>query len=300
MRTGFALRHPAVPGALRAVGDTAARLARGGLSPRPRLAYVAGAYPELSETFVLEELREFSRQAGAPPVFAMFEGDGRLDGAPPARMLGATTRAQRARAAVMLALLHPLRTAATLAMPSRRLGARPRELLALAPNARELAGVRHVHCHFATDPATHAGRLASLTGASWSLTAHAYDIYLIQDRLERKLASARFTVTPTEANRGHLLARHGADPRGSTCCGSGSTSTASAASVPTIRMARSSPWARLVPKKGFHLLVEASALAAGPIPPVLIAGEGPERERLEALIDSTRGAGGAGRRACSR
>ena len=280
MRASFALTHPRIPGAFRAVGDTVGRLARGDLDCRPRLVYVVGAYPQLSESFVLDELRELRRQGQDAPVLAMFEGDGALAGAPPASYIGGATRAQRARALGSLLASHPVRTAAAFALPSRRLGARPGELVGLAPVARSVLGVRHIHAHFATEPATEARRLAALTGASFSFTAHAYDIHLIQDRLDEKLRAASFVATPTEWNRRVLAARagssagklhrlpngidlelfrrrHAYDPGG-----------------PLVAIGR------LVPKKGFDVLLNALALLGDDAPALLLVGDGPERDRL--------------------
>ncbi len=116
----------------------------------------------------------------------------------------------------------------------------------------------HLHAHFAHGPATVALYAAALTGASHSFTAHAKDIYLQEeDFLRKKLREARFVVTCTGFNRATL---EGVEP---------------AAEIHRIyhgvdlEMFRPRPEAprspeprilsvgRLVPKKGFGVLVRA-------------------------------------------
>jgi glycosyltransferase involved in cell wall biosynthesis len=284
-RLHFAARHPRVPGAAPAVRRAARRVLREPRAAAPRLAYVAGAYPQLSETFVLDEIRELGRQSSAPAVVAVMPGDGRLDGAPPAVYLGTTTRGQRLRATAMLLSRHPMRTTRALASPSRRLGGSLSDMLALAPYARGLHEVRHVHAHFATDPATIGRRLAALTGAGFSFTAHAYDIHLVRDHLDEKLAAARMVVVGNDFNRRWLREHAPADAHKIRLVRHG---------VDLDRFRRRLPYdpdgplvavARLVPKKGLPTLVHAAALTSGAIPPVVVIGEGDQRAELEALID---------------
>lgn len=64
--------------------------------------------------------------------------------------------------------------------------------------------VEHIHAHFAGFPTSVAMQLAVLIKVPFSFTAHAHDIYVEQDRLTRKIASASFVVTCTGYNEKYL------------------------------------------------------------------------------------------------
>ena len=67
------------------------------------------------------------------------------------------------------------------------------------------SGIRHLHAHFATEPAGTAELVHRFTGIPYSLTCHAKDIFLSSpEGLRRKMHHATFVVTCTEANRSHL------------------------------------------------------------------------------------------------
>jgi colanic acid/amylovoran biosynthesis glycosyltransferase len=255
-----------------------------GSRPRSRLAYVSGTYPALSETFVTGELRELSRRGEEPRVFAVVRGDADLRGAPPARYVVELRKGEQLAALLGLLARRPLRTARSLLDPSRRFGGSARDMAALAPLAQALGGVKHVHAHFAGQPAAIAGRLSELTAVPFSFTAHAHDIFLEWERMAEKLSSARFAVTVCEYNRRYIEDRLPAqrDKLHVVVCG-----------VDLSEFRRSQPYAadgpivavgRLVEQKGFDHLIQAAVLAGDALPEVVIAGEGPERIRLERMI----------------
>ena len=68
--------------------------------------------------------------------------------------------------------------------------------------------VRHLHAHFAHGTTTITWHAARIAGLPFSFTGHARDIYAEhlnpKGWLRRKLLAARFVVTCTEANVGHL------------------------------------------------------------------------------------------------
>jgi len=71
--------------------------------------------------------------------------------------------------------------------------------------AMERLGIDHLHVHFANVPAATAEVAQKLTGISFSLTAHAKDIYLTDDvALDRRIRSAEFVLTCTDYNRRYL------------------------------------------------------------------------------------------------
>jgi glycosyltransferase involved in cell wall biosynthesis len=71
-------------------------------------------------------------------------------------------------------------------------------------------GVDHLHAHFATAAASLTYLVHLMDGTSYSVTAHAKDVYhrdVRPDRLRRKLEAARFVTTVSEANRRYLADR---------------------------------------------------------------------------------------------
>ncbi len=65
-------------------------------------------------------------------------------------------------------------------------------------------GVPHVHCHWATYPATVAMLVKQWCGIPYSVTAHAYDIHMMPWMLPAKLEAADFFVTCADYNRRYL------------------------------------------------------------------------------------------------
>lgn len=66
----------------------------------------------------------------------------------------------------------------------------------------------HVHAHFIDRAATVALCVGRLLRVSYSLTAHANDIYTQQPIIGEKIAESSFTVTVSEFNKAYLLERH--------------------------------------------------------------------------------------------
>ncbi len=243
-------------------------------------------YPVLSQTFVANEASTLAALghpvevvAGGRPASAPL----RLDG-PPVRYLSDETGRQRRLALLRVAARHPL-VALRDRLDRRRWSGEetPRRLRELAPAierlAKEPGTVTHVH--FAAGAALDALRVARFTGRPWSLTAHAYDIYLAPRNLREKLRSAGLVTSGCDYTVADLRAlgrsedvhrivmgvdparfrRAGPDTGGSTVIAIG----------------------RLVEKKGFIHLVRAAAQAQ--LDDVVIVGEGPLRATLEGEID---------------
>jgi len=73
-----------------------------------------------------------------------------------------------------------------------------------AANELRSRGVQHLHAHFVDRAATVAMVAGRLLNLSYSLTAHARDIYVDPVLLPEKLAGARFVATCTAYNKNHL------------------------------------------------------------------------------------------------
>jgi glycosyltransferase involved in cell wall biosynthesis len=137
--------------------------------------------------------------------------------------------------------------------------------VALADRLLDAPDVRHLHAHFAHGATTVTWFAAAITGLPFSFTGHAKDIYSEAlnpgGLLRRKLLAARFAVTCTEANRRHLQESapeavvyrlyHGLNADFARLL------NGSAPSARTDGELRLLGVGRLVPKKGFDVLVEA-------------------------------------------
>jgi glycosyltransferase involved in cell wall biosynthesis len=65
-------------------------------------------------------------------------------------------------------------------------------------------GISQIHAHFANRATVVAMVASRLLGVPYSLTAHAYDIYVSPVMLPEKMAGAQFVATCTDYNRVHL------------------------------------------------------------------------------------------------
>jgi glycosyltransferase involved in cell wall biosynthesis/aminoglycoside phosphotransferase (APT) family kinase protein len=169
------------------------------------------------------------------------------------------------------------------------------EAVALAERL-ERAGVRHLHAHYATHPATVALVISRLTGIRFSFTAHAHDIFVRRVLLGTKIREAAFVRAISRFNRDFLLDRYpdvapekiavvhvGVDPaRYEAAAADRAASAAARASAPTALVAV----AALRPYKGLSVLLDACARLAheGVAFTCQIIGEGPERQALATRI----------------
>jgi glycosyltransferase involved in cell wall biosynthesis len=203
---------------------------------------------------------------------------------------------------------HPLRLlraagAAAAQAVRARTGRRPRTVYAkdlllavgLADRVRRDGDVAHLHAHFAHRTTTVTWLAAMLLGLPFSFTGHAKDIYRgalnPAGLLARKTAAASFVVTCTAANRDHLRA---VDPRARVELVHHGLNSDFAALLTAPAPARVPPArftvigvGRLVPKKGFDVLVEAvgDLRARGLDARLVIAGEdGEETPRIRDLV----------------
>ena len=250
-----------------------------------RLAVFVDVFPELSETFILNEVKALAAEgvdvrveagrrsqrpnpeAGdAPPVVYWDEGGSR-DG-------------NRA-ALAWLCRTHPLRVLRDLAGRRRWRGDESvRPLRRLAPVVQRVAASSdHIHAHFAAGAALDAMRVSLLTGVPYSVTTHAYDIFLRPRNLDEKLERARFHAAVCDYNAEFL--RHRV-PRAA------ARMHKVVMGVDPEQFKRSSRYpggrnvlavGRLIEKKGFGYLLEAARSL--PDVHVRIVGDGPLRAELE-------------------
>jgi colanic acid/amylovoran biosynthesis glycosyltransferase len=244
-----------------------------------RILVATDRFPELSETFVGAEIDALRALGHDVRVEALWRGS-----APggDARYLDGDARARKLLDLLWLVARHPVRCLRDLL--HRRHWAREepvRPLRTIAPAARRIAHHRdeHVHVHFAADAALVWMRCAALLGVPYSVTAHAYEIFMSPANLREKLERAAFATTGCEYNVRHLrqvapgaeiheivMGVDGERFRRRTAYGSG-------AEQPHVLAV-----GRLIEKKGFRYLAEA----AEQLPEVRfsIVGAGPLEDEL--------------------
>ena len=266
------------------------------------LGYVLKRYPRISETFVAAELVELERQGERVTVFALSRPDEPFTHAfvaeVRARVVYLPHRPLRQPLRVLRALLHVWRTsprgwlrAAAISLgPPRLAGFRKLLQATVLREELERAGIDHVHAHFATSAARLANLAWRMDGPTYSVTAHAKDIYhtgIRRDRLRDKLAHATFVATVSEANSDYLstLLPVSRPPRVVSNAVDLRRLGAPEADgrAPDVVLAV----ARLIEKKGLPDLVSACGILVRRGVPVRleVAGDGPLRSELETATD---------------
>ncbi|MFT4570796.1 MAG: colanic acid/amylovoran biosynthesis glycosyltransferase [Hyphomicrobiaceae bacterium] len=146
-------------------------------------------------------------------------------------------------------------------------------------------GIAHVHCQWATYPAT-VGMLAKQwSGVTYSIAAHAYDIYLVPRMLTSKIENAEFVVTCADFNRQNLAAQcspAAAEHIHLNYHGTDMNRFHPGEHVPAARrIVTSVGW--LKEYKGFHVVLDAIGLLVerGYDIELHLAGDGPQRGWLE-------------------
>jgi glycosyltransferase involved in cell wall biosynthesis len=181
-----------------------------------RIGFLLKTYPKLSETFVLEEILGLERLGIKLHIFSLNPPTDDLVHSTFDQVQAKVTYLpviavpEYAMSHAKLALRHPLRYLKSLWFAvSRAEEGGMRDFLragVLSDHLRK-SSIDHLHAHFISEPAGIAELVNQLTGIPFSVSAHAKDIYLSQPKtLQRKLQSAKFTVTCTCYNRRHMAA----------------------------------------------------------------------------------------------
>jgi colanic acid/amylovoran biosynthesis glycosyltransferase len=166
----------------------------------------------------------------------------------------------------------------------------------LVPTAVYLAerlqsdGITHLHVHWASYPATMAYVVHLISGMSFSVSAHAYDIYMVQRMLPAKLRSARFVVTCAKTNAHFLERLAGADLSEKIIVNYHGVDVSRFAPAPAAKPADRFTilsCGQLEQYKGMHVLIDACAklIRSGINLECWIIGEGPQRRQLQRQIE---------------
>ncbi len=263
------------------------------------VAYLANTFPSAVEPYVIEEIQELRRRG--------------------VRVIAGSVRRTRMEPTVEIApgiVLQPLRLivllrAVTLCLRQWKamgplmarvlVGGREGPLLRAkalvhtwlgACYAIMLAGrgVEHIHVHHGYFGSWIGMVAARLLGVSFSMTLHGSDLLLHGTYLDVKLESCAFCVTVSEYNRQYILKRYlGMDPSKIVVTRLGVDVPEVAPSIPVVRPGDALKLlavGRLHKVKDHAFLVRACAELRSRNMPFhcQIAGEGPERHRLEGVI----------------
>lgn len=249
-------------------------------SPRDRprrVGYVVSRFPSLTETFVLRELDAVAAdprvEVALVSLFRPLDATVHPAAEPWIARRHRPSLPQVIAAAGWWAVRRPRRSAAIVARTVRDHGRRPRVLakalvttLVATALARHVQRERidHLHAHFAAMPAQAAWTVARLTGVTYSVTAHAHDVFIHRLGLRTRLRDAAFAVAISDFHRA-LLVTLGADPERTPTIRMGIDVDAYAFR-PRVRAADEPPHVVMVSSfreyKGHRYLIEA--LAADP------------------------------------
>ena len=274
-----------------------------------RVMYLTRSWPRLSQTFIVNEILALERRGVDLEVYAMSPSGEDVRQPQVDRVsspVGYTTTSADPLDHALVAAQEPQRydyaAGFAQAHPELATGYANASTLECFEHAVQLAarrqrlaadGIRigHLHAHFAHDPALVALLFQQLTGVTYSLTAHARDLYQIPPHnLRVRVAGASSVLTCCRANVEYLtehlepaeaakvrVIHHGIDLEQFTP-GRGATGDG---------VVRVVSVGRLVEKKGFPDLMQACAALGGDRPfRLTVYGDGPMREALEAERDA--------------
>jgi glycosyltransferase involved in cell wall biosynthesis len=238
-------------------------------------AYVLEEYPELSQTFVECEMREHKRAGHKVDVFALGPGTAAGLAKPDFVPLYPPKEAARVLAAGAVALRNPGLFKKRGHWPSD--GHRARGIARIAPWSIRARRVDHLHAHFASEAADIAALLSQMTGVPHSFTGHSTDLFDNPAATARRIDAAKFAAVVCEYDR-REVEKFAPDGRVEVVpvgldLGEYERTTEYDPDGPVVAVGR------LVEQKGFE---DLAAVAGQLGREVIIAGEGPGRDALEA------------------
>lgn len=289
-----------------------------------KIGFIHNSYPVLSQTFISKEMLGLQELGLSLNVYSLFHPqEEQEDRTYPLRnaidyLIPTLSAKKLIGSHVYFALTKPLRYVSTLFLTLKKRQsktsvikllltvARKKEtskeqrqdlllhFLLAPPLAKKMQndGVTFVNSHFADAAASFAMLTAKLLKLDYAVTTHAYDIFTPQYNLQDKLKNARFVLTCTNYNKAALQAHEsGIDPHRIKAIYHGiDTSKFERQNRPDNKKIELLSVGRLVPKKGFDILIQACAQLRdlGFEFTCRIVGDGPIYGELARLIDETR------------
>jgi len=266
------------------------------------IAYFLNAFPQLSETFVLNEILWLKKQGVNVLIFSLRHADEGVTHKEAEALISDTTyvcdKGKKAKipCLVRLLLTKPLRLFKTVRFVKRKNDKRLiwsfKQAIYLAAEVTRLS-VQHIHAHFALEASEHAMLVGMLTGIPYSFTAHAIDIYVHQRMLRDKMNYTKFVVTGCNYNKKYLIQYNpgfpgerihiikiGVNPDAFTRDNKPTETEKSGDGLHIVSVAR------LVEKKGFSYLIDALGVLKrkGLKFQATIVGGGPKQRTLADLI----------------
>jgi glycosyltransferase involved in cell wall biosynthesis len=179
-------------------------------------------FPRLSETFILNEILELERQGMTLHIFSMKRPVEELAHAHASEVRSPITYLPESFLQSPLSILrgqvyawrnHRSAWRHTLRNVLRRVraGSNRSDLLALCQACsviRDMRGIRHLHAHYASVPARLALLVRRISGASYSITTHAKDIFqdnpFASPKLLERMLQANFVVANSRFSAEHI------------------------------------------------------------------------------------------------
>jgi glycosyltransferase involved in cell wall biosynthesis len=183
-----------------------------------KTAIVTSQFPEVHETFIIRELNALADGGFPMRIYSLKKCRDRIRHPEAQSLEGITTTLAWDSPGVWLqavvAFFHfPIRALKSLGWVIRYEHGSPMtfakaltiwmQSLAIARHMKK-DGIGHVHAHWATMPTTAAVVIARLLDIPFSFTAHAWDIFVKNPSLQRKVYLAKAVVTCTDFNRNAL------------------------------------------------------------------------------------------------
>jgi glycosyltransferase involved in cell wall biosynthesis len=235
-----------------------------------RIAILVKRFPRLSETFILNEVLELRRQGLPVDVYAIMDPH-ETRSQPEAVALAHEVTYLRDGSlwrlfpiAARTIRRHPLgslRAAGWVLTRHSRAAARNYLYALVLVDVLARSGPAHLHAHFLHSPAAIAFIARKVSGQPYSVTGHAKDIYTtLPENLRMRCHGAKFVTTCTAANRDHLVQDVGLEPSVVHLCRHGVDVDRFAAVNRQPRAGAIVSIGRLVPKKGFDVLLRACGI----------------------------------------
>jgi colanic acid/amylovoran biosynthesis glycosyltransferase len=179
---------------------------------RRRVGYVAKVFPRLSETFIVSELLAQERAGLDVEVFSLRRSEDRGAHGAHARLRAPVTyvgEGEPTLGALLAGLAEASPTGDLEAMVALAGQQHPREVAQALELARHVRAreIDHLHAHFANVAATVARMAAALAGITYSVTAHAKDIFhedVTPEHLHGVLTHASAVISVSDFNVAHL------------------------------------------------------------------------------------------------